>query len=71
MWGAIRGAELGDGTVEARSIPQTLQAIDMLSLHSDLLALYCDRIVKNKAIGIYDGGYRCVELATGVAFERT
>jgi hypothetical protein len=71
MWGAIRAAELGDGTVEARSIPQTLQAIDMLSLHSDLLELYCDRIVKNKRIGIYDGGYKCVELATGVKFERT
>ena len=70
MWGAIRGAELGDGTVEARSIPQTLQAIDVISQDRDLMDLYCDCIVKNKSIGIYDGAYRCVELATGRKFER-
>jgi len=70
MWGAIRGAELGDGTVEARSIPQTLQAIDILTHADDLLQLYCDCIVKNKQIGVYDGAYKCVELATGKKFER-
>ncbi len=70
MWGAIRGAELGDGTVEARSIPQTLQAIDMLTHYTDLLEMFCDCIVKNKSIGVYDGGYKSVELATGKKFER-
>lgn len=70
MWGAVRGAELGDGTIEARSIPQTLQAIDMLTDYNDLLEMYCDCIVKNKSIGVYDGAYKCVELATGRKFER-
>ncbi len=70
MWGAIRGAEIGDGTVEARNIPQTLQAIDMLTNHRDLLEMFCTCIVKNKSIGIYDGAYKCVELATGKKFER-
>jgi hypothetical protein len=70
MWGAIRGAELGDGTVEARSISQTLQAIDVLTFEDDLLTLFCDQIVKNKKIGIYDGAYKCVELATGKKWER-
>ena len=70
MWGAIRGAELGDGTIEARSIPQTLQAIDLLTDADDLLEMYCACIVKNKLIGIYDGAYKCVELATGKKFER-
>jgi hypothetical protein len=70
MWGAIRSAELGDGTVEAHTIPQTLQAIDLLTNADDLLILFCDCIVKNKSIGIYDGAYRCVELATGKKFER-
>ncbi|MFC1879580.1 DUF6938 domain-containing protein [Chloroflexota bacterium] len=70
MWGAIRGAELGDGTVEVRTIPQTLQAIDLLTDERDLLAMYCDCIVKNKSIGIYDGAYKCVELATGKKYER-
>ena len=70
MWGAIRGAELGDGTVEARTIPQTLQAIDVLTEEDDLLTLFCEQIIKNKSIGIYDGGYKCVELATGKKWNR-
>lgn len=70
MWGAIRGAELGDGTVEATTIPLTLQAIDMLVNHDDMLEMFCDCIVKNKSIGIYDGAYKCVELATGKKFTR-
>jgi hypothetical protein len=70
MWGAIRGAELGDGTVEARTIQQTLQAIDLITNDEDLLAMFCDCIVKNKSVGIYDGAYRSVELATGKKFER-
>jgi hypothetical protein len=71
MWGAIRGAELGDGTVETRTIPQTLQAIDLLTHEPDLLTMYCNCIIKNKSIGVYDGAYKCVELATGRRFERT
>ena len=31
----------------------------------DLMTMFCDMIVKNKSIGIYDGAYKCVELATG------
>ena len=70
MWGAIRGAELGDGTVEVRTIPETLQAIDLLTQEKDLLELFCGCIVKNKSIGVYDGAYKCVELATGKKFDR-
>ncbi len=64
-WGAIRAAELGDGTIETRTIPRTLQAIDLLTYEEDLLDMYCDAIVANKSIGVYDGAYRCVALATG------
>ena len=70
MWGAIRGAEIGDSTVETRTIPQTLQAIDLMTDEDDLLTLFCDQIVKNKSIGIYDGAYKSVELATGKKFIR-
>jgi hypothetical protein len=70
-WGAIRSAELGDGTVETRSIPETLQAIDLLARQEDLMSLYCDSIVKNKQIGIYDGAYKSVALATGTNWSRT
>ncbi|MBT3392040.1 MAG: hypothetical protein HN413_16700, partial [Chloroflexi bacterium] len=71
MWGAIRGAEIGDSTVETRTIPQTLQAIDLMTHENDLLEMYCEMIVKNKSIGLYDGAYKCVELATGKKFTRT
>jgi len=69
-WGAIRSAELGDGTIETRTIPRTLQAIDLLTQEHDLLELFCGSIVKNKSIGIYDGAYKSVELATGKKFDR-
>jgi hypothetical protein len=70
MWGAIRGAEIGDSTVETRTIPQTLQAIDLMTHEDDLLNMYCEMIVKNKKSGLYDGAYKSVELATGKKFER-
>jgi len=70
-WGAIRSAELGDGTIETRTIPRTLQAIDLLAQETDLMELFCDSIVNNKRAGIYDGAYKCVALATGGTFERT
>jgi hypothetical protein len=69
-WGAIRSAEIGDGTIETRTIPRTLQAIDLLTYEPDLLEMFCDSIVKNKQIGIYDGAYKCVALATGTTWER-
>ena len=70
MWGAVRGAELGDGTIETRTIPHTLQAIDVMVNDTDLIELYCNMIIKNKYAGIYDGAYNCVALATGRKWER-
>ena len=68
-WGAIRGAELGEGTSEGRSTAETLAAIALMTREDDLLEMYCSQIVKNKSIGIYDGAYRCVELATGKRWD--
>ncbi len=34
------------------------------------MEMFCEMIVKNKSIGIYDGAYKCVELATGKKFVR-
>ncbi len=69
-WGAVRGAEICDSTVETRTIGHTLQAIDLMTREETLLGMYCDGIVKNKHAGIYDGAYKCVELATGRTFTR-
>ena len=56
MWGAIHSAEVGDGTLECRDIPHTLQMIDA--------------IVSNKAQGLYDGAYKVVELAMGMKGDK-
>jgi hypothetical protein len=62
MWGAIHSAEIGDGTLECRDIPHTLQMIDMF-MNTSLLDEMCDSIVLNKKSGIYDGAYKVVGLA--------
>lgn len=63
MWGAIRGAEVGDSTVECETAAHTLQAIDLIVNDNDLLSLYCENIVKAKKIGIYNGAYEVITLA--------
>jgi len=66
MWGAIHSAEIGDGTLECRDIPHTIQMIDMFMNEDDLLIDMCENIKVNKSIGIYDGAYKVVELAMGM-----
>ena len=63
QWGAIHSAEIGDGTLECRDIPHTVQMLDLFLNEDTLLNDMCDCIEKNKAAGIYDGAYRVVELA--------
>ena len=63
QWGAIHSAELGDGTLECRDIPHTLQMVKLFMEEEYLLKDMCDNIIKNKAAGIYDGAYHVVELA--------
>ncbi len=66
MWGAIHSAEMGDGTLECRDVPHTLQMIDLFMQDERLLTEMCDCIKKNKQIGLYDGAYKVVELAMGL-----
>ena len=65
QWGAIHSAEIGDGTLECRDIPHTLQMLRLFLEDGDILCDMCDNIVRNKQMGIYDGAYRAVELAMG------
>lgn len=66
MWGAIHSAEIGDGTLECRDIPHTLQMVEQFLNTPLLLSDMCENIVRNKSIGIYDGAYKVVELAFGL-----
>ncbi len=63
MWGAIHSAEMGEGTLECRDIPHTLQMVDMFMKDDKLLTEMCEAIKVNKTIGLYDGAYKVVELA--------
>ena len=62
MWGAIHSAEIGDGTLECRDIPHTIQMLDQF-IETRLLDEMCESIVLNKNMGIYDGAKKVVELA--------
>ena len=66
QWGAIHSAEIGDGTLECRDIPHTLQMIDLFMNDNVTLKDMCDNIVKNKEMGIYNGAYEVVKLAMGL-----
>lgn len=66
MWGAIHSAEMGEGTLECRDIPHTLQMVQLFMESPSLLKGMCDCIVENKKSGLYDGAYKVVELAMGL-----
>ena len=66
MWGAIHSAEVGDGTLECRDIPHTLQMVDIFMNSSNELKDMCESIIENKKAGLYDGAYKVVELAMGL-----
>lgn len=62
-WGAIRGAEIGDGTIETSSVTGLHRTLKLLIEDKDLPELYCNHIVRNWKDGIYDGAYNAVKLA--------
>ena len=62
-WGAIRAAEVGDGTYEIDDTAEVLGMLDSLQADRGLITAMCDRIEDANRIGVYDGAYRCVELA--------
>ena len=65
MWGAIHSAEIGDGTLECRDIPHTIQMLEQF-LRTDLLEEMCESIIENNKAGIYDGAKKVVELAVAM-----
>ena len=65
QWGAVHSAEIGDGTLECRDIPHTLQMIQLFLEEDTLFKDMCGAVLRNKQAGVYDGAYRVVELAMG------
>lgn len=62
-WGAIRGSEVGDGTMETDNEEDLIRTLDTLITDSDLLELYIRHIRLNAAAGVYNGAYNAVMLA--------
>lgn len=62
-WGAIRAAEVGDGTIECDEIGRALQMLDLMLNGDEILTILTQNILKANSIGIYDGAYKVVELA--------
>ena len=62
-WGAIRTAELGDGTYECRTMPEIGAMLDLLTNDGEVLSSMCRAIDTNKSVGVYDGAYNVVRLA--------
>ena len=62
-WGAIRAAEIGDGTYEVTTPAETCAMIDLLQKNGDIIEMMCRNILAAHKIGIYKGAYRVVKLA--------
>ena len=62
-YGALRAAEVGDGTIECETVERTLQMLDLMINEKEILTMFCNCIIKNNEIGIYNGAYKAVELA--------
>ena len=62
-WGAIRSAEVGDGTYEMDDTSEVLAMIDSFQTDRKLIAFMCDRIEEANRMGVYDGAYKVIDLA--------
>jgi len=65
MWGAIRAAEVGDGTYECEKTEEVLAILDEITNGDELLPAFCRSILRAKNAGIYNGAYEAVKLAVG------
>ncbi len=64
-WGAIRAAEVGDGTYECDTLPQIYTMLDLLQNGDEALLNMIENINKNNKAELYNGAYKVVELAAG------
>jgi len=62
-WGAVRAAEVGDGTYELETLPEICAFIDLVQAEPAIIADMCDNILAADCMGTYDGAYRAVQLA--------
>lgn len=68
-WGAIRSAEVGDGTIECSTPEKALQMLSLLMNGTEALTLMNESILIAHKSGVYSGAYRAVALATGTIYK--
>lgn len=64
-YGALRAAEIGDGTIEFDETESALKMLAVMIQDPTVLKMMCDNILKAHSIGVYSGAYRAVEMAVG------
>lgn len=69
-WGAVRAAEVGDGTPECPSLDYANFMLRQFIESPDLLEKMNHAIMSNKKSGIYNGAYHAVEKAVGIKESR-
>lgn len=62
-WGAIRAAEVGDGTYECRDMLEIHAMLELIQENGEIVEQMCNHILTAKKAGIYNGAYRVIELA--------
>lgn len=62
-WGAVRAAEIGDGTFECSTPLDIMGMLKVMQRDESVLKFMCDNIVAAKKNGVYNGAYKAVELA--------
>ncbi len=65
-WGAVRSAEIGDGTPECFELKYAEFMISQMVENRDIIEKMCNAIVCAKREGVYNGAYHSVELATKI-----
>ena len=63
-WGAIRAAEVGDGTYECTTLPEIIAMIKLMQEDGEVISSMCQNILTAKRAGVYDGAYNVIKLAT-------
>lgn len=64
-WGAIRAAELGDGTPECFSAEEACVLLKRMIEDPKQIGFMVDAIEMQNRIGTYDGAYKVIQLAVG------
>lgn len=64
-WGAIRSAEVGDGTYECDTMRDVSAMLRLFAQDDSVMRLMCAQIDTARKAGIYDGAYNVVKLTAG------